>query len=375
MLSLRLGRVGGIDLRANWSVLVIAVLIAGILATSALPAASPHQPAGLYWVVGAVTTMLFLASLLAHELAHALVASRHGVKVRSITLWMLGGVTALEGDPPTPAADLLIALAGPVASLAAGGLFYVASTVIRAAGGPAVVVAAAIWLTVMNVILAVFNLLPGAPLDGGRVLRALLWRHYGNRERADRAAARSGQVLGAVISGLGIAELLILRSFGGLWLMLLGWFLISAAVAEAQAARALAALAGLRAADVMTPHPEIAPGWRSVAEFASQVAWSRQDAFPVVGFGGELSGVVLTSQLARIPATDRPGLRLDQVALAVPPEYRAAPDDPAGPLIRHRPIGGEVAAVVLADGEVTGIVLVSDLERVLRRRGLVTGGS
>ena len=232
-------------------------------------------------------------------------------------------------------------------------------------------VAAATWLAVMNGILAVFNLLPGAPLDGGRVLRAALWRHHGDRDRAERGAARAGRVLGAALIGLGIGELLAFRSFSGLWLMLMGWFLITIAAAEEKAAAAKAALAGVRVADVMIADPELAGGWESVSEFAGRAAArSRQDAFPVVGPGGDLAGVVLASQLARIPAGGRARLRLDQVALAVPPGYRAAPDDPAGPLLTRRPLGGEVAAVVLGGGRVMGLVMVSDLQRALRWRTL-----
>ena len=226
----------------------------------------------------------------------------------------------------------------------------------------------------MNGILGLFNLLPGAPLDGGRVLRAVLWRRWGDRGRAERAAARAGQALGAVIVGLGVAEALTLSYLDGLWLALIGWFLISAASAEGQAATAEAALAGVRVADIMTPHPELAVGWHSVAEFIDEAARSRQDAFPVAGFDGELSGIVLTSQLARIPPGQRPALRLDQIALPVPPGYRAAPDDPAAPLASRTPLGGEVAAVVLAEGRVTGMVTVSDLERALRQRSLTTTG-
>jgi Zn-dependent protease len=166
--NVRLGRVAGIPVGANWSVAVILVIIADILAVSVLPADVPHRPTALYWLVAIVAAALFLACLLAHELAHALVARRNGVGVRSITLWMLGGVAELEGDPPSAAADLRIALAGPAASLAAGGVFLAAAALIGQARGPAVVVAAASWLAVMNGVLAVFNLLPGAPLDGGR---------------------------------------------------------------------------------------------------------------------------------------------------------------------------------------------------------------
>lgn len=367
--SVRLGRIAGIQVGAHWSVAVVLVIIIELLAVTVLPAARPHQPTALYWAVASVSAVLFLGSLLAHELAHAVVARHNGVPVRSITLWMLGGVAELDADPPTAAADLRIALAGPAASIAAGGILLGAAAAISAVSGPRIAVAAAMWLAVMNGLLAVFNLLPGAPLDGGRVLRALLWRHYGNRERAERGAARAGQVLGAVIVGLGIAELLALRSFNSLWLLLIGWFLITAAAAEEKAAAAKTALAGVRVADVMTPEPEIAAGWETVAGFADRVAArSRQDVFPVVGPDAGLIGVVLTSQLARVPAADRDRLRLERMALPVPPSYRATPDDPAGPLLTRRPLGGEVAAVVVADGLVVGLVTVSDIQRAVRWR-------
>jgi Zn-dependent protease len=372
--SIRLGRVAGIQVGAHWSVAVILLIIAELLAVTVLPYAVRHEPAAVYWAVAVSAAVVFLASLLAHELAHAIVARRNGVGVRSITLWMLGGVAQLEGDPPSVGADLRIALAGPGASVAAGGILFGAATAISAAGGPGIFVAAAMWLAVMNVVLAVFNLLPGAPLDGGRVLRALLWRYYGDRERAERNAARAGRALGVLIAALGFAELIVLRSLSGLWLALIGWFLISAAAAEEQAAAAKAMFAGVRVADVMTSHPEVASGWETVADFVDRVAvWSRQEAFPVVGSDASLIGVALASQLARIPPGDRDGLRLEQVALPVPPGYRAAPDDPVGPLLSRSPLGGEVAAVVVADGLVVGLVTARDLQQALRWRAGASG--
>jgi CBS domain-containing protein len=205
-----------------------------------------------------------------------------------------------------------------------------------------------------------------------RVLRAALWRRYGDRERAERPAARVGQALGAVIIALGIFEAFTLSFLDGVWLALIGWFLISAATAERQTATAEIALAGVQVADIMTPHPDLASSWHSVAEFIDEAARSRQDAFPVIGFNGELTGIVLTSQLARIPVRERPRRRLDQVMMAVPPGYRAAPSDPAASLAIHVPLGGQVAAVVLADGRVTGMVTASDLQQAMRRRKLTT---
>ena len=375
--SVRLGRVGGITVGAHWSVAVILVIIAQVLAVSVLPSAHPHERPAVYWTVAVIAAVLFLASLLAHELAHALVARRSGVTVRSVTLWMLGGVTEFEEEPPTAGADFKIALAGPAASLAAGGLCYGAAAAVHFAGGPAIVVGAAVWLAVMNGILGVFNLLPGAPLDGGRVLRAVLWRRLGDRERAERAAGRTGQVLGAVIVAFGVAEAFAYRSAGGsldgLWLILIGWFLITAAGAETRASAARTALADVRVADVMTPHPECVSGQDSVTEFINGAARSGQDAFPVIGPGGELTGIVLTSQAGDIPGIEWDSRRLDQICLAVPPAYRAAPGDPAAPLAGRTPLGGEIAAVVLDRDRVIGMVTVSDLQRAALRRQRLTG--
>ncbi len=366
--SVRLGRIAGMPIGAHWSVAVILAIIADILAVSVLPAEVRHQSAVAYWAAGCVTAILFLMSLLAHELSHALVARRNGVRVRSITLWMLGGVAELDADPPNAGADLRIALAGPATSLAAMAVFLGAAAAIGMTGAPDVTVAAASWLGMMNGLLAVFNLLPGAPLDGGRVLRAALWRHYGDRDRAAAMAARSGRYLGALLVGLGAAELMLLRGFlGGLWLILIGWFLTSAAAAEQSAVATSAALRGLRVADVMTPDPQIAPGWATVAEFASWLAaasWA-QRAFPVLSSDGRLAGVVVTAWLART----RPQHRLEQVALPVPEQYRAAPDDPAGLLAARNPLGGEVAAIVLDEGRIVGMVTTADLRQaVLRHR-------
>jgi Zn-dependent protease len=374
--DIRLGRVAGIPVGANWSVAAVLLLIAWLLGASYLPSANPGQPATLYWLAAAAGAVLFLASLLAHELSHAAVARRNGVQVRSITLWMLGGVAELDGDPPDAGADLRIALAGPATSAAAAGLFLGLAAGLHAVGAPAVAVATAEWLAVMNAVLAVFNMLPGAPLDGGRVLRAMLWRHYRDRLRAESAAARAGQVVGAGIIGAGLAELLGWRNPGGLWLILIGWFLISAASAERAAAAAAAALRGLRVADVMTDDPELGPAWGTVQDFIVRTAArSDQDAFPVVDPGGGLVGLVWTEQLARIPLDDRSTLRLGQVAVAVPAGYLATPDDPAGPLLTRRPLAGQVVAVVLADGRVTGLVTVAGLRRAARWNRLAAAGS
>ena len=365
-----LGRIAGIPVGASWSAAITLVVIGDLLATAALPAAAPRQPAALYWGVGAATAVAFLASLLAHELAHALVARREGIKIRSVTLWLLGGVTQLQGEPEKPRADLRIALAGPAASLLAGAAFLAAAAAISYAGGPRIAIAAAMWLALMNDVLAAFNLLPGAPLDGGRALRAALWHHWADRQRADRGAAIAGRVIGTLLAVLGVAEVLLTRDLvGGLWLVLLGWFMTSAATAEQTAAAGRALLAGVRVADVMTPDPDMAGGWLTAAESIRQLGGrSGQTAFPVIGPGGGLTGIITVTQLSRVPAPSRDRVLLRQLAVPVPEEYLASPADPAAPLLSRDPLCGEVMAVVEDDGHITGLITAENMRQALRWR-------
>jgi Zn-dependent protease len=371
--SLRLGRVAGIPVGVHWSVLVILLLITQIVARSVLPRADAGRSVALYWVVAVPTAVLFLGSLLAHEGAHAAVARRKGLGVRSITLWMLGGVAQLEEEPPDARADFAVAAAGPAVSLAIGVVLFAGAEAATALGAPAAVAAALAWTGATNAFLAVFNLLPAAPLDGGRVLRALIWMRSGDRTRGDRVATVAGQVAGTGLAGVGVAQLIFLGQTGGLWLMLIGWFLVWAAGREARSRTVQEATAGVRIRDVMGPEPECAAAWRPVGEFAATVAArSRQTVFPVVDFDGEPCGVVTLARLARVPPS-RAGDRTDAVAVALPPAYRAGPDDPVASLADRPPLAGTLLAVVVAGHHVVGLVTADDVGRLVQQSVLRAG--
>src|SRR5438445_9549427 len=186
--NLSLGRIFGIHGWLNWSLLVVAALIAWSLATSLLPAASPGQTSGAYWTAGVISAFVFLASLLAHELAHSIVATRRGVKVEGITLWLFGGVSRFGTESSSPGAQALITFVGPLTSLLLGALFLLVSIAVGGGANPGLVPASLAWLGYINLLLGVFNLLPALPLDGGRLLQSLILLRTRDRRRATRIA-------------------------------------------------------------------------------------------------------------------------------------------------------------------------------------------
>ncbi|WP_431920910.1 site-2 protease family protein [Nonomuraea jabiensis] len=365
--TVRLGRVFGIPIAANWSTLLILALVGLLVADRVLPAAAPGHSAWTYWAVGVGTAVVFLACLLAHELAHSVLAQRRGMLVRSITLWMLGGVSELEGEPPDPKTDLIIAVAGPLASLLAGLLLGAGFMVSQLLGASPLLAQSLLWLAMMNLILAVFNLLPGAPLDGGRVLRALLWRRYHNLARADVTAARAGRTLGLTIIWLGVIETMFLDIGSGIWTVAIGSFLVITAHAEVTARLIRQALDSASVAQVMHPAPECAHAWHNLqACIDHSVARSEQSLFPVVEHDGHPIGVITIDQLIAVPAERRSELLVRAVMTRLPARNVLAPATPAPDLINLRPIR-QLVAVVADDHHVTGMVTTAGLRRIQRR--------
>jgi len=369
-----LGRISGIRIGVNWSVLFIVALLAYGLAAGQFPAEVPRHPVAEYIVAGVVTAVAYIGSLLVHELAHSLVARRNGIKVEDITLWLLGGVSRLEGEFPDPGAELRVAGAGPLASLLLGGLFLLLAWLVMTAGVRGLVVAALAWLGGINILLAVFNVIPAAPLDGGRLLRAVLWSITRDKLKAAIWSARAGQVFGWILTVVGIYLVLVARDYSWLWFVLLGWFLISAATSENQQAVLQSRLRTVPVREIMTANPVTVPASATVAQFLHDyLPWSRHAAFPVVA-DSQTVGLVTVKRINQVPAGERGQTTLHDVACPLSEVARATPDESAADLLPGLNGCADGRALVFDDGHLAGIVSPSDISRALERLTRSPGG-
>jgi Zn-dependent protease len=360
--SVRLGRVAGIPIGANWSLLAIFALIVIGLGSGQLPHASPGHLALTYYVIAAGATVVFYGCLLAHELAHALVARRHRIGVDGIVLWLLGGVSKLRGEPADPGTELAVAAAGPATSM---GLALVFFALTHLAGHGGLAAGAFGWLGWVNGALAVFNLIPAFPLDGGRVLRSLLWRHNGDKRGATTLAARLGQAFGYGFIGVGVlGALATTLGLSGLWLALIGWFLVTASAQEAHSSARAGELAGLRVSDAMEPDPLTVPAWATLDSVWDEcVSKRRLAAFPVVVADGTFVGMASAARIRAVPADE---WRTVSVGAIVEPAGRcvtAGPDEELAPVARRLAAAREPVAIVVWAGRVAGVVTPLDIER------------
>ncbi|MCE5291203.1 MAG: site-2 protease family protein [Nocardiaceae bacterium] len=371
MRGIPLFRIAGIRIEAHWSALVTAVLLTFLLGGAVIPQLAPDVDHVQRWLIAPVGAIGFLATLLAHELAHSVTARRSGVHIDRITLWLLGGVSEMHDEPDDPRTDLRIALAGPATSIAIGVGLFAALAVLRSNVSLGLTGAVVGWLAGTNIVLAVFNLLPAMPLDGGRVLRDIVWMRTGDQLRAASIAARGGRYLGAALIGLGIAEVVVLASAAGIWLVLLGLFLRSAATADLAAATARHQLGSTTVAEIMTAHPFTVLAGTSVEDFlrSGLPTWHR--VFPVIDANGHPIAVVSLLELARAPRLRRDA-RVESVARELPAAAKVTADTPLTNLLSSvllRP-GLDLVAVVDDAHRLIGVVTATDLVTASARSAL-----
>jgi Zn-dependent protease/predicted transcriptional regulator len=363
--SLTIGRIRGVVVGVHWSVLFVLALVTISLAAGVFPDEVGGYSTAIYWIAALVTGVLFLLSILAHEVSHAVVALRHGVAVDRITLWLLGGVAQLEGGAKTPGDDFLIAFVGPATSIAIGLIAGALALGLDAASASALLVEMLKWLAGINLVLAVFNLVPAAPLDGGRVLRAALWAQSKDRLRATVIASKAGRLFGIALIAGGV--LLFLGGANGLWFALLGWFIINAASAEERHAVLERRLGSLRVRDVMSADPVTVPADTDLEEFVdSYVFRNHHSTFPVVDANGDPRGLITLRRVKQVPRERWRETRVSEVACPFDEVPKSEPDELlVDAFDRMRDDCAEGRGLVMRDGHLVGILAPADINRAL----------
>jgi Zn-dependent protease/CBS domain-containing protein len=370
--TLRIGRLAGIPIGINVLWLFIVALITWALGADYYPERVDGISPLAAYLLGLLSALLLFASILLHELGHSIVARRHGMEIEEIDLWLLGGVARMSGAPRSAEDELRFAIAGPAVTAAIAALFAFAYLLLPE-GAPQAVDALIAYQLYVNVAILIFNMLPAFPLDGGRVLRALAWRHSGDHVRASSTAAAIGRAFGFGFVGLGILTAAG-GAPGGLWLALIGLFIVFAGSAEQHHAEMRDVLAGHTAGELAHGQAVTAAGRMTVDEAVHRYFGPYgYTAFPVRRNGGVI-GLVTVDSVASVPAAQRRMTTVEQIAERDPQLFIDRDEDASALLDRpafHR-IG---RAVVTGEGAYVGVVSITDVQRSLRSRRLETGGA
>jgi Zn-dependent protease len=359
--NLTIGRFGGVEVRLNWSLIAVFALIAWSLAEGVLPSQNPGLSHGTYIAMGIVAAVLFLASILLHELGHSLVARREGIEVDSITLWLFGGVSQFKGRFASAGDEFRVAISGPLVSIVLGVLFVL----IALAPVPSSVDGVAAWLGYINLILAVFNLLPASPLDGGRVLHAALWRAKGDFAWATRVASEIGQGFGYLFIALGLAMFIFQGSFSGAWLAFIGWYLLQGARAEARYVATEQALEGLHVRDLMVRDPVSVDADATIGQIMDDVAWShRFTTYPVID-GGRPVGLLTFASVAAVPRSDWDTRRVRDTMIPLDQVPLLTEDEKAVDALAELATPSVNRGLVVDNGHLAGLLSITDLARAL----------
>jgi Zn-dependent protease/CBS domain-containing protein len=371
--NVKLGRISGIEIGLHYSWFIIAALIVFSLGEH-FRQVNPNWGAGEIWIAALFTAVLFFVTLLLHELAHSLVAQSRGLKVRAITLFALGGVSQIQDDATDAKTEFWVAIAGPIASLIIGfsclgialGLGWQRSTEPHTAA-----IGVLVWLGYINIALAFFNMIPGFPLDGGRVLRSLVWAITKNADRSTRIAARVGQVVAFLFILDGIWRYFSGAGFGGLWIAFIGWFLMDAAKASYAEVGTTAALRGMRVYDVMSRDCVIVNRGMSLRDFVDIYLLKTGQRCFAVEDQGRLVGIITPRDVSNI-SRDRWDETTVREAMRPLQELRViTPDTPVLDALKLM-AGNDVNQLpVVANGTLQGMVSRSQLVQLLQVRSVL----
>ncbi len=370
--GIKIGRVFGIPiyLHLSW------ILIFGLITYSLVDefgARYPQWSSRQLWSLGVLTSLLFFGSVLLHELSHSVVARYYRIPVASITLFFFGGIASITRDPERPGQEFLMAAAGPASSYVLAGAFWLLALATPADSMPNVL---ANWLAGTNALLATFNLLPGFPLDGGRVFRSIVWGITKNYSKSTRIASRVGQGIAYAMMAFGLYTAFVLHSsVNGVWFVFLGWFLLTAARQSYQQVEAQGALQGLRAADVMTSEMPTVGRDLSLDEYSREVSRTGRRAHLVVS-DGKLAGLMRVEILQAVPREDWPSTSVQAVMIPREKLPWTAPDEPVLSVLERMRSANVDQLAVIREDNIVGLVTRDSILRVVQARtelGQATG--
>jgi Zn-dependent protease/predicted transcriptional regulator len=368
--ALRIGRVLGIEIDLDWTWFIVFFIFAALLSRGYFALRLPGLNLPARWLVAAFTTVLFFASVLVHELAHSVVAIRSGLGISGITLFIFGGVSRMEEEPRSPEMELKIAIAGPATSVVLSAVFFLLSFASGMAAGGSVFRAIFLYLGWVNGMLAVFNLLPGFPLDGGRVLRAGLWRGLMNLTEATRIASLFGEGLGILLIVVGTLSLFLFRgrSIDGIWLAFIGWFLIQAAQSSYRQLIVRTALTGIPVSQVMTQQVDAVPADVTLETVVHDYVMARNHpAFPVLD-GDTVLGLLCLDHIRAVPREQWAQFTARQAVPPLADRDLVSPSADAWDALVRMTAENCGRLLVMEDSRLVGIVSRTDIMRAIRAR-------
>jgi Zn-dependent protease len=371
-----IGKAFGISLRLHYSWFFIFVLVTWALAAAYFPTTYANWSLSLKIVAGIITSILFFGSVLFHELMHSLVSIRQGTQIQSITLFFLGGVSEMTGEPKTAGDEFRMAAAGPFSSLVLGGVFLGIFFVLRSATGEAAQFGAAIsyYLGLINILLGVFNLIPGFPLDGGRVLRSLIWWRSRNMQRATKIASNIGRAIGFIFIFGGIWLAFTGNFFNGIWLVLIGWFLETAAGSSYRQMLLQDMLKGHKASEVMSRDCTVVPPDITVERLVNEhILSSGRRCFPVVS-GGHTEGLMTLSNVRSIPHDARKTKLVKEVMTPLSQVKSVSPSEDLSTILQILSENDINQVPVVWENKIVGIVARDNLINFINTRNELQRG-
>ncbi len=361
--SFRLARIAGIDIGIHYSWILVFVLITWSLAAGYFPEVYPGWAMWTYWITAAVAALLLFVSVLLHELAHSLVAKSRGLPVKSITLFLLGGVSNLESEPEKPGVEFAVAIVGPLASVVLAGIFWAVDFFGLAPSGP--VSATVEYLVAINVLLAAFNILPGFPLDGGRVLRSIIWGTTNDLKKATNIASVVGQVFGWLMIVGGVLMALTGNLLSGIWLAFIGWFLNGAAEASRRELEMRTMWLNVLVSSVMNERVETVDQTSSIENLVNEVYVKKGVRVAPVTEDGRLLGIITLSDIKRVPADEWRNTPVSSI-MTRPPLQTIKPDDNMSTAVRMMAEHGLNQLPVVVENRIVGMLCRADIIRYVQ---------